>query len=337
MYKRLKKIVTPSSSDSSRKELERKNESKEEKEARQKRDRESKALKRSTQSQDEKEARQERERKAKALLRETKEYQDKKDERNRKDRERKASKREQMINEHKEQLADLVRIIELEESKNGYGIAFSDGGRVTNIKPKSPAAKAEMKKGQYIIAFKKVNKAGDEKLIHVAEFKTKELQEMIKSHVGTLTLHVSDFSLKEPVQSTSKEMPGYLMDTINEDELNELRVFHDFDFETDSSEDEAQFHGFQTVPSSDEEAHFHGFQTLPSSDEDDISNVGKEATSKPKRNRRRILSSESDEIPDIQTPPQPKKDRTRIRSSSSESDGIPDIQTPLQEHVSLHA
>ena len=84
------------------------------------------------------------------------------------------------------------------------------------------------------------------------------------------------------------------MDKINEDELDELRVFDEFDMEMDSSEDEAQF---------------HGFQTLPSSDEDDISNVGKEASSKTKRNRRRISSSESDEIPDI--------------------------QTPLQEHVSL--
>ena len=132
-------------------------------------------------------------------------------------------------------------------------------------------------------------------------------------------------------------MPGYLMDKIDEEEVNELRVYDEFDLEIDTSEDEALFHGFQTIPSSDEEAQFHGFQTLPSSDEDDISNVGKDATSKPKRNRRRILSSESDEIPDIQTPPQPKKNRTRIRSSSSESDGIPDIQTPLQEHVSLHA
>lgn len=145
-------------------------------------------------------------------------------------------------------------------------------------------------------------------------------------------------SLKEPVQSTSKEMPGYLMDKIDEDEINEYRVFDEFELEIDTSEDEAQFHGFQTIPSSDEEAQFHGFQTLPSSDEDDISNVGKEPSSKPKQNRRRILSSESeDEIPDIQTPPQPKKNRPRTRSSSSESDGIPDIQTPLQEHVSLHA
>ena len=130
-------------------------------------------------------------------------------------------------------------------------------------------------------------------------------------------------------------MPGYLMDKIDEDEMNELRVFDEFDLEIDTSEDEAQFHGFQTIPSSDEEAQFHGFQTLPSSDEDDISNVRKKPSSKPKQNRRRILSSESeDEIPDIQTPPQP---RPRRRVSSSESDGIPDIQTPLQEHVSLYA
>ena len=126
------------------------------------------------------------------------------------------------------------------------------------------------------------------------------------------------------------------MDKIDEDEMNELRVFEEFDLEMDSSEDEAQFHGFQTIPSSDEEAQFHGFQTLPSSHEDYISNVGKEASSKPKRNRRRISSSESDEIPDIQTP-QPKRNRPRRRISSSESDGIPDIQTPLQEHVSLQA
>jgi hypothetical protein len=132
-------------------------------------------------------------------------------------------------------------------------------------------------------------------------------------------------------------MPGYLMDKIDEDEMNELRVFEEFDLEMDSSEDEAQFHGFQTIPSSDEEAQFHGFQTLPSSDEDDISNVGKEASSKSKRNRRRISSSESDEIPDIQTPPQPKRNRPRRRMSSSESDGIPDIQTPPQEHVSFYA
>ena len=116
------------------------------------------------------------------------------------------------------------------------------------------------------------------------------------------------------------------MDKINEDELDELRVFDEFDIEMDSSEDEAQFHGFQTLPSSDEEAQFHGFQTLPSSDEDDISNVGKEASSKSKRNRRRISSSESDGIPDIETPPQSKRNRRRRRISSSESDGIPDLE-----------
>ena len=43
-------------------------------------------------------------------------------------------------------------------------------------------------------------------------------------------------------------MPGYLMDTIQEDEVNEIRVYQ-LDFETGSSEDEAMFHGFQTPTS----------------------------------------------------------------------------------------
>ncbi len=116
-------------------------------------------------------------------------------------------------------------------------------------------------------------------------------------------------------------MPAYLMDKINEDEINKLRVFEEYVLEMDSSEDEAQFYGFQTIPSSGE---------------DDISNVGKKASSKPKRNRRIISSSESDGIPDIQTPPQLKRNLPRKRMSSSESDGIPDIQTPPQEHVGLY-
>ena len=84
-------------------------------------------------------------------------------------------------------------------------------------------------------------------------------------------------SLKEPVQSTSKEMPGYLMDKIDEDEINEYRVFDEFELEIDTSEDEAQFHGFQTIPSS----------------EDNLSNAGGEASSK---SRRRISSSESEDV-----------------------------------------
>ena len=88
-----------------------------------------------------------------------------------------------------------MRIIELKEGKNGYGFILSneDCGRVTNIKAKSPAAKAKMKQGQDIIAFKDVNEAGDEELIYVAELEIEELKEIIKNHVGTLTLHMSEF------------------------------------------------------------------------------------------------------------------------------------------------
>ena len=89
----------------------------------------------------------------------------------------------------------MVRIIQLKPSKNGFGIVLSNDicGRVTTIKPKSPAAKAKMQPGQDIIALKGVNEEGVEKLIDVAELEVEELKEMIKSHVGTLTLHVSDF------------------------------------------------------------------------------------------------------------------------------------------------
>ena len=88
-----------------------------------------------------------------------------------------------------------MRIIDLKPSKNGYGIVFSHHicGRVTTIKPKSPAAKAKMQPGQDIIAFKDVNEAGDEELINVADLEIEELKKMIDNHLGTLTLHVSEF------------------------------------------------------------------------------------------------------------------------------------------------
>ena len=88
-----------------------------------------------------------------------------------------------------------MRIIQLKPSKNGFGIVLSNDicGRVTTIKPKSPAAKAKMQPGQDIIALNDVNEKGVEKLIDVAELEVEELKEMIKSHVGTLTLHVSEF------------------------------------------------------------------------------------------------------------------------------------------------
>ena len=89
----------------------------------------------------------------------------------------------------------MVRIYQLKPSKNGFGIVLSNDicGRVTTIKPKSPAAKAKMQPGQDIIALKGVNEEGVEKLIDVAELEVEELKEIIKSHIGTLTLHVSDF------------------------------------------------------------------------------------------------------------------------------------------------
>ena len=88
-----------------------------------------------------------------------------------------------------------MRIIQLKPSKNGFGIVLSNDicGRVTTIKPKSPAAKAKMQPGQDIIALKDIKEEGVEKLIDVAELEVEELKEMIKSHVGTLTLHVSEF------------------------------------------------------------------------------------------------------------------------------------------------
>ena len=99
-----------------------------------------------------------------------------------------------------------MKIIELKESKNGFGIVFSDDicGRVTTIKPKSPAAKAKMKPGQDIIAFKDVNEAGDEELIYVAELEIEELKEIIQNHVGTLTLHVSEFQQDQSTTSGAK-------------------------------------------------------------------------------------------------------------------------------------
>ena len=99
-----------------------------------------------------------------------------------------------------------MTIIELKESKNGFGIVFSDDicGRVTTIKPKSPAAKAKMKPGQDIIAFKDVNDEGHEELIYVAELEVQELKEMIKSHLGTLTLHVKELQQDQSTTSGVK-------------------------------------------------------------------------------------------------------------------------------------
>ena len=100
----------------------------------------------------------------------------------------------------------MVRIIQLKESKNGFGIVLSNDicGRVTTIKPKSPAAKAKMQPGQDIIAFKDVNEEGDEELIYVAELEVEELKEMMKDHVGTLTLHVSEFQKDQSTTSGVK-------------------------------------------------------------------------------------------------------------------------------------
>ena len=94
----------------------------------------------------------------------------------------------------------------MKESKNGFGIVFSDDicGRVTTIKPKSPAAKAKMKPGQDVIAFKDVNEEGHEELIYVAELEVEELKEMIKSHVGTLTLHVKELQQDQSTTSGVK-------------------------------------------------------------------------------------------------------------------------------------
>ena len=93
----------------------------------------------------------------------------------------------------------MVTIIELKQGKNGYGFVLSneDCGRVTNIKAKSPAARAKMKTGQDIIALKDVNEEGHEELIYVADLEVEELKEMIESHVGTLTLHVSEVQLNK--------------------------------------------------------------------------------------------------------------------------------------------
>ena len=90
-----------------------------------------------------------------------------------------------------------MRIIELKEGKNGYGFILSneDCGRVTNIKAKSPAAKANMKSGQNIIALKDVNEEGHEELIYVADLEVEELKKKMEKH-GTLTLHVSEPQLK---------------------------------------------------------------------------------------------------------------------------------------------
>ena len=90
-----------------------------------------------------------------------------------------------------------MRIIELKEGKNGYGFVLSDEdcGRVINIKAKSPAAKANMKSGQNIIALKDVNEEGHEELIYVADLEVEELKKKMEKH-GTLTLHVSEPQLK---------------------------------------------------------------------------------------------------------------------------------------------
>ena len=102
-----------------------------------------------------------------------------------------------------------MRIYQLKPSKNGFGIVLSNDicGRVTTIKPKSPAAKAKMQPGQDIIALKDVNEEGVEKLIDVAELEVEELKEIIKSHVGTLTLHVSDFQNDQKAKRQTKPPP----------------------------------------------------------------------------------------------------------------------------------